>query len=227
MIVLAVDTAAEFCNIAIMKNENPLCEMSFKNRGTHSKNIVQNIDYCCNLAGIKISEIDLFAGGVGPGNFTGVRIGVSTLKGLAYVLKKPLVGISSLDASALGFRHCEIPVLSVIDARRQEVYYSFYRFKNFVLDYKTEEKVGRPENISGISGLESIIITGNASFMYRDIFDSLFERIYYPPVWMNRINPLLMCELAVDKYTMDNKDETFGIVPNYIRRSNAEENLKK
>ena len=227
MLVFAADTATEYCNLALFEDEMLLSEASFKNRGTHSKNIIENIDYCFKLAGREISETDLFAAGTGPGNFTGVRIGVSTLKGLSYTLKKPLVGVSALDSTAYLLRFSNKKILSTIDARRGEVYFSIYEFQNGVLISKTPEKVVKPENINRDVSEKDIIITGNGSLMYKDVFDLLFENVYYPPVWMTEIRPCVISELAVMEYRKNKTDETFGIVPNYIRKSNAEENIKK
>jgi tRNA threonylcarbamoyladenosine biosynthesis protein TsaB len=222
MLVFAADTATEYLNLALCENGKVLSEVSFRNQGTHSKNIIQNIDYCYSLAQKKIADTDLFAAGTGPGNFTGVRIGVSILKGMSYPLKKPLTGVSSLDAAAWAFRYSDKIILSVTDARRQEVYYAFYRFKNGVLSEKTPERVARPENIKEYSN-EEIIITGSGAYVYSDLFDLLFAKVYYPPFWMTESKPQAICEIAEEKYLKNKTDETFGIVPNYIRRSNAEE----
>jgi tRNA threonylcarbamoyl adenosine modification protein YeaZ len=222
MLVLAADTAAEYLNLALFEESTLLAELSFKNRGTHSRNIISNIEYCYDLAERKISDTDLFAVCTGPGNFTGVRIGVSTLKGISYALKKPLVGVSSLDASAYLFRYSEKRILSVVDARRKEVYYSFYRFENGMLLEKTSEAVSRPELIKPDCGSD-LIITGNAALIYKDVFDLSFKKIYYPPSWMRQIKPGVICEIAKEKFDQNADDDTFGVLPNYIRRSNAEE----
>jgi tRNA threonylcarbamoyl adenosine modification protein YeaZ len=227
MLVFAADTATEYCNLSLFEDNTRLANLSFKNRGTHSKNIIENIDYCYKLAGKDIKETDLFAAGTGPGNFTGVRIGVSTLKGISYSMKKPLVGISSLDSIAYSLRFSDKKILSVVDARRGEVYYSFYDFKDGKLINKTEESVDKPENISFKDCDKGYIVTGNASKLYKDVFDLLLKNVYYPPAWMTEISSDLMCEIAIDKYEESGLDETFGIVPNYIRKSNAEENMEK
>jgi tRNA threonylcarbamoyl adenosine modification protein YeaZ len=223
MLVLAADTAAEYLNLALFEDDTALAQISFKNRGTHSRNIISNLEMCYELAGKQISKTDLFAVCTGPGNFTGIRIGVSTLKGISYALKKPLVGVSSLDASAFLFRYTDKRILSVIDARRKEVYYSFYRFKNGKLCEKTPESVSRPELLK--SDDDEILITGNASLVYKDFFDLSFKKIYYPPSWMREIKPEVISEIAREKFNLNSCDDTFGVLPNYIRRSNAEENF--
>lgn len=227
MLVFAADTATEYCNLSLFEDKTRLANLSFKNRGTHSKNIIENIDYCLKLAGREIKEIDLFAAGTGPGNFTGVRIGVSTLKGISYSMKKPLVGISSLDSIAYSLRYSDKNILSAVDARRGEVYYSFYSFKGGKLVSKSPESVDKPENIIFEDSMNGYIITGNGSLLYKDVFDLLIKNVYYPPAWMTEISSDLMCEIAMYRYKEIEIDETFGIVPNYIRKSNAEENMEK
>ena len=227
MLVFTADTATEYCNLALFEDGKLLSELSFKNRGTHSKNIIENIDYCFKLAARKIDETDLFAACTGPGNFTGVRIGVSTLKGISYTLQKPLVGISALDSIAYRLRLSQTKILSVIDARRKEVYYSFYEFENGILKEKTPESVATPEKLKDDYNGEKLIITGNGSVVYKDVFDLFGENVYYPPFWMREIESGTICELATEKYEKFKTDDTFGVVPNYIRKSNAEECMAK
>lgn len=226
MLVLGADTAAEYLNLAIFENNKLLSQVSFKNRGTHSKNIISNIEYCYGLADKKISDTDLFAVCTGPGNFTGVRIGVSTLKGISFALNKPLKGVSSLDACSYVFRYSNKKILSVVDARRGEVYYSFYTFKDGILVEKTKESVTKPGYIKDYLN-ENIIITGNAALLYKDVFDLSFKKIYYPPSWMMEIKAEAVCEIALEKFKQNKDDEKFGVLPNYIRKSNAEENIYK
>ncbi|MDY0132666.1 MAG: tRNA (adenosine(37)-N6)-threonylcarbamoyltransferase complex dimerization subunit type 1 TsaB [Desulforegulaceae bacterium] len=226
MLVFSADTAAEYLNLALFEDDRVLSEISFKNRGTHSRNIISNINYCYKLAKKELAETDLFAVCKGPGNFTGVRIGVSTLKGISFSLKKPLIGVSSLDASAYLFRYSDKKVLSVIDARRKEVYYSFYRFENGKLCEKTPESVGKPELIKD-DGCGEIILTGNGALMYKDFFDLSFKKVYCPPAWMREAKSGVICEIAKEKFEKNFSDDKFGVLPNYIRRSNAEESFEQ
>jgi len=225
MIVLTGDTSTQYCGISILSDKEVMVELSFQNQATHSRNMIENIDYCLNLCGKTVQDIDLFAAGIGPGNFTGVRIGVSTLKGLAYSTGKPLLGISSLDALAYQLKFSERPVCAAIDARRGEVYYAFYYFNDSKLVYKTEEKVAKPEMISKDTDVRGILITGSGGRLYKDIFDLSFENVYYAPCFQSRVSTSASGELALDRYLATGKDETFGVVPNYIRKSNAEENM--
>jgi hypothetical protein len=100
MIVLAVDTATKAASAALIDNGEIRSEFLINNRTMHSRNLMPLVEEAVKAAGIKKSDIDLFASTVGPGSFTGVRIGVATVKAMAYALKKPVVGINTLDCLA-------------------------------------------------------------------------------------------------------------------------------
>ena len=102
MKILAVDTATTSCSAAIVNDGLVSAELSTVNNQTHSKHLMNMIDTVCGMSGVKIADMNGFAVTVGPGSFTGLRIGISTVKGLARSLDKPVVGVSSLDAALPG-----------------------------------------------------------------------------------------------------------------------------
>ena len=101
MKILALDTAAKSCSVAIVDKESVLAELTLCREQTHSKHLMEMINTTIELSGIIVSELDGFAVTRGPGSFTGLRIGISSIKGLAAATCKPLVGVSSLDALAM------------------------------------------------------------------------------------------------------------------------------
>ncbi len=100
MKILALDTATPSCSVAVTDGGTLCAELSsFKNQ-THAKHLMDAIDSVLSIAGFGVDDLDGLAVTVGPGSFTGLRIGISTIKGLAHALDKPVVGISSLEALA-------------------------------------------------------------------------------------------------------------------------------
>ncbi|MFV9647000.1 MAG: tRNA (adenosine(37)-N6)-threonylcarbamoyltransferase complex dimerization subunit type 1 TsaB, partial [Desulfobacterales bacterium] len=144
MKILAVDTAVKSCSVAIVDKESVLVEFTLGIEQTHSKHLMEMINTAIKLSGIIVSELDGFAVTRGPGSFTGLRIGISSIKGLAAATRKPLVGVSSLDALAMQCVFSQYLICPFLDARRGEVYFSRYRFNGDVLKKEIDEQVLPP-----------------------------------------------------------------------------------
>jgi len=163
MKILALDTSTKAGSAAILEDENLIGEVYFYLNTTHSERILPIIDYILNFSKIKINEIDLFVSSIGPGSFTGIRIGLSLAKGFSFALNKPLIGISSLDALAVNYYFNNF--ITFIEARNGEFYYCEYeRDKNLNLIKKGDYSIA---NIEDIPSYEIGI----------GIFDSLFKGI--------------------------------------------------
>ena len=115
MITLAIDTATKTAGVALLRDETVLAEYFFNLSVNHSETVLPAVHEGLALAGIGIDGVDLFALTVGPGSFTGLRIGASTVKGLALVTGKPVVGVSTLEA--LAYNAIELPGADLPDAR--------------------------------------------------------------------------------------------------------------
>lgn len=127
MKILAVDTSAIVASVALCENEHLLGEYTIQNGNTHSETLLPMIESLLCLHKLTPNEIDLFAASSGPGSFTGVRIGVSTVKGLAFDRKKPCIGVSTLEALAYNLCVVDGLVCPVMNARRNQVYTALFR----------------------------------------------------------------------------------------------------
>lgn len=125
MKILSVDTSAKTATIALVENGEILVEHSIIT-GTHSTTLLPMIESSLDLLGLTVKDIGLFAASVGPGSFTGIRIGVSTVKGLAFAYNTPCVGVSSLEAMAENFSGIEGIIVPAIDARRDMIYTAIF-----------------------------------------------------------------------------------------------------
>ena len=137
MLTLAFDTSSKTAAVAVLRDDIILYDAIINIDLNHSEVLLPVIEQACFQTRIKISEIDLFAFTIGPGSFTGLRIGASTLKGLMLATGKPAVGISSLAALALNAGISSKMICSVMDAGRGQVYIAYFRYK----------KNGLPEQI--------------------------------------------------------------------------------
>lgn len=126
MLVLALDTSTFIGTVAVLRAGSLLAELSASVRASHGETLLPHVERVLRLAGVKLAELDLLAVGIGPGSFTGVRIGVATAKGLALAERKPLVGVTSLRSLARGMGHGEGLAVPVLDAHKGEVYCAAY-----------------------------------------------------------------------------------------------------
>ena len=125
--LLAADTSAKTATVALFENGSLIAEYTQNIGLTHSEGFLPLLETMLNITGRDISEIDYYAVTNGPGSFTGLRIGVSTIKGLAHAQNKPLIMLSTLDALSENIPAFSGYVCPMLDARRQEVYTAVYQ----------------------------------------------------------------------------------------------------
>ncbi|MBN1164162.1 MAG: tRNA (adenosine(37)-N6)-threonylcarbamoyltransferase complex dimerization subunit type 1 TsaB [Candidatus Krumholzibacteriota bacterium] len=125
-LLLALDTSHRKGSVAVSRGEEPLCEIIFDASDTHSATLMPAVDLCLRTAGVELREIDRFAVVAGPGSFTGLRIGLSTVKAFACIGKRPVAAVSSLETLAAALPYLDDPLLPLIDARRGEIYAALY-----------------------------------------------------------------------------------------------------
>lgn len=179
------------------------------------------------MSGLNFSDLDGFAVTRGPGSFTGLRIGISTIKGLAVALEKPVVGVSSLEALALQVSYSRDLICPILDARKGEVYFSRYRFLNGHLKNQTKERVAPPDKaVDDLS--ESCLFVGNGAFLYKEIIlEKMGKFASFAPLIQNTIRASTMAYLSMAKFEKNDTDDIEKISPYYIRKSDAELNLMK
>ncbi len=228
MRVLAIDTSTAMAGIAVLDENELLAQYMLKDAKTHSQKLLPMLQELLDSLNMTSSDIDVFAAVTGPGSFTGLRIGVTTIKSLAYAAKKPTVGIPSLDAlvNAAAIREDAI-VCPIMDARNNQVYAALYKFKN-----------GLMTNLSGYMGVHitelvkqveekykdmSVIFTGDGVVHHKDFLKiELKERCAFMPDFMLQQMAASAAQLAL---SLALRGETVGsmeLVPFYLRPSQAE-----
>jgi len=227
MRILAVDTATTSCSVAIVDKTSLLSEFTIDREETHSKHLMDMIKAVLRMAGINFSDLDGFAVTRGPGSFTGLRIGLSTIKGLAVASEKPVVGVSSLEALAFQVSYSRDLICPILDARKGEVYFSRYRFLNGHLKKQTKERVAPPDK--AVDDLnESCLFVGNGALLYKEmILEKMGGLASIAPMIQNTIRASTMAYLSMAKFEKNDTDDIEKILPYYIRKSDAELNLMK
>ena len=133
MKILALDSTAKVASVALCEDEQLLGELTLNNGNTHSQTLLPMVEFLLNKFDLSPLDIDLFATAAGPGSFTGVRIGVATLKGLLFGQEKPCAGVSTLEALAFNLCDHDGLICPVMNARRAQVYNALFACENGVL----------------------------------------------------------------------------------------------
>jgi tRNA threonylcarbamoyladenosine biosynthesis protein TsaB len=222
MKILAVDTATQSCSAAVIDQRQLLAEITIGNGRTHSRHLMNIIDTVIDMAGLKVEQLDGFATSIGPGSFTGLRIGISAIKGLAYALDKPVVGISSLEALAWQCSQTPFLICAAIDARKKEVYSCLYRFAHQALIKEGRERVASPtDTVRGID--EPCIFVGNGALLYQELISAeLGELAIFADDARHIIRASTIARLSLSRIKPISIEDVKLLVPQYIRKSDAE-----
>ncbi|MBF0377974.1 MAG: tRNA (adenosine(37)-N6)-threonylcarbamoyltransferase complex dimerization subunit type 1 TsaB [Desulfamplus sp.] len=229
MRILALDTAEQSSSIALVEDRVLICETFNLNKITHSKTVMEMIAHTVeNSAGIKIGDLDGFVVSCGPGSFTGLRIGISVIKGLAFATSKPSAGISTLDAIAYQFIFSSIPVCVMMDAKRGEVYCAIYNFNNGRLIQKSEEVVVNPEiALSNVADINKCLFVGSGAVAFRELIQkNMSDKALFAPLFQNCVKASVLANIIFDN-TERLSCLPDAITPVYLRRSDAEMNYER
>ncbi|OGR58015.1 MAG: tRNA (adenosine(37)-N6)-threonylcarbamoyltransferase complex dimerization subunit type 1 TsaB [Desulfobacula sp. RIFOXYB2_FULL_45_6] len=224
--LLSLCTSEQGCSLAIVSGFSLVYEEFWSTKLTHSRRLIKMIEYMLeNRTGLKLNDIDGFVVARGPGSFTGLRIGISVIKGLSYAVGKPVAGVSSLDGIAFRFTCSSIPVCVMMDAKRNEVYCSVYDFNNGNLISKTPEAVVSPKEAIGMAKGKSALFAGSGSKAYKEIIE---QEANQPVFTQSFFDHASAAALVQSMYLRDNYFSVSGndIIPRYIRKSDAELHLQ-
>jgi tRNA threonylcarbamoyladenosine biosynthesis protein TsaB len=233
MKILAIETSTLLGGIAIIDDASGfIAEVKLNVKSTHSERLVSEIGYIMDKTGLQLKDIDTFAVSIGPGSFTGLRIGVSTVKGFSYATEKPIVAIPTLEALAWNFPFCRYPVCTLLDARKKEVYAAVFAWQGEGFRRIVHEEAIGIERLCGYlneqeGGIgEKVLFAGEGALLYRGIImNSMGQNVLFPPPDKMTPSPANVAYLGVRKAVRGEFADSVGLVPWYIRKSEAE--LKK
>jgi len=227
MHILGVDTSGQSCSAAVIDEKSMLAEVNFDRPESHSKHLMEIIKMALGLAKIEISGVNGFAVTRGPGTFTGLRIGISSVKGFAAACARPVVGVSSLEAIAMQSASINGLVCPMIDARRGEVYTSVYRAEDRGLIKEKEEAVLPPDKaVANIN--EPCIFVGSGACLYEKIILKRMGNLAeFAWPGHNVIRGSTVARMGLKRIKDSDFDDVSAFVPYYIRKSDAELNRSK
>lgn len=228
-LILSMDTATPCSAVALTsgtrKDGRVIASLSLTGNVTHSRRLFTAIDYLMKEAAVDWTSIAGIGVSLGPGSFTGLRIGMATAKGLAAAAGKALLGVSTLDSLAA---KCVTPYLicTVLDARKKEVYAAFYRCNgNGLSERVSDMTVMAPEKLA-CSISEPVIMVGDGAMVYRHLFKRLLrEKVIFAPSQLHEPSASSLGLLAGEMLDLGEQLDVADAVPVYIRSSDAELNL--
>lgn len=229
MKVLAVDTSTMISTCAVLDDEKILGEYSLNQEITHSENLVPMIKEMLDNLELSISDINLYGVATGPGSFTGLRIGIATVKSFAHVFDKPIVGVSTLEGLAFNLP-CKGIVVPMIDARRNRVYTGIYRWENGNIINIIEPTIMEIDILLEYlnKNYNNIMVNGNGATLYKDkIISILSDKVKLAPIGLNGCRAASICELSLLKWKEGKVNDYYTLVPDYLRESQAQRELRK
>lgn len=227
MPLLALDTATLVSSVALASRDRLLAELTLQISKTHSERLMPNIEELLAMAGTERRDIEAIAVSIGPGSFTGLRIGLATAKALAYALSIPLVGVPTLAALAYG---CPVPgalLAPTMDAQKGNIYFALYRWQNGALTEVAPPTFRDSGAVAGeLAALrEPVLILGEAVELYPDIFREAGLSLAPPHIAMPRAASVAF--LGFSLLDAGVRHDVMALEPLYIRRSEAEELWEK
>jgi tRNA threonylcarbamoyladenosine biosynthesis protein TsaB len=231
MKILGIDSSTPVTTIALIENQNLVVETVLNTRRNHSKKLMPVIDMVLKEAEVTITEIDGIAVAKGPGSFTGLRIGLTTAKTIAWSLGKPLLAIPSLDGLALNAQGVSGIICPILNARKNEVYTCLYKIDKSNNLHKLSDYLAiEPLKLIDIlkSKDEAIILLGDGVEEFATLFtDALGDKITIltPVNWLSRASHIAY--LGLKKLQNNEQDDVMHVSPLYIRKSEAELRLKQ
>lgn len=227
MLILGIDSATKVLGVALYDGENVLAESSLNIGKTHSQNLLPALDNMMKIAGFSFKDLDLIGVTVGPGSFTGLRIGIATAKGLAHSLGIPMVPVKTLDALAFNQIGTKDFICPILDARKNEVYCCIYnKFGERLMDYAPLSIVELEVTLKSLIG--DISLCGDASeIFYPELREAIGAKLHLAPATGRHFMASAVAILADEVNKRGGAMPPAEIEAYYIRMSEAEKTLKE
>ena len=225
MLILGIESATQQVGCAIGGHEGVLASTHSARARRHAESLAPQIEFALGQARIDISEISVVAVDIGPGLFTGLRVGIATAMATAFGLSVPMIGVSSLDLVAFPLRHTRRLIVAAIDARRGELFTAFYRQVPGGVQRVSEPRVMTPDDLYGDLQAASteVLVVGDGGLRYRELFGGMTkvevadESLAFP-------SASSLVALAHARALREDFVQPAEIAPLYLRRPDAEVN---
>jgi tRNA threonylcarbamoyladenosine biosynthesis protein TsaB len=222
VIVVGIETSTPQTSVAIGTEHDILGRVQVAGKA-RQESVTPALEQLLRWTGVELDHVGGFAVGIGPGLFTGLRVGVETAKTLAQVTASPIVGLVSLDVLAYAVRHTHKRIAAVIDGRRGEVFRAVYRPVPGGVVRESDYEVQRPEHLAAdLEGSPGdVLAVGDGAILYREVLAET-DGIEFASPLVAYPDAGALVELAVPRFLREEHDRLFDVVPLYLRKSDAE-----
>ena len=233
MLILALDSTALVGSVALCRDDGHLlAECTLNTGNTHSETLLPTVEFILKSCGVRVDDVGLFACTVGPGSFTGVRIGAATVKGLAFGKGKPCVGVSTLEALATNARAFEGIICPCMNARRQQVYNALFESKGGRLTRLCEDRALAIEDllreVSAYAPEKKIYLVGDGAELvmdydeFGDKFPAADNCLVLVEERLRNQSACSVAQVALEAYRSGRVCTDAELAPVYLRPSQAE-----
>lgn len=224
MKILALETSAVAASAAVCEDEMPVTQCFQRTGLTHSATLMPMVESMLKHAGLTLAEMDVIAVAAGPGSFTGLRIGISAAKGLAWPTDKPCAGVSTLEAMAWQLSGMEGVVCAAMDARRQQVYNALFELKDGVPVRLTPDRAISLEDLQ--QELKNVkktqIVVGDGAHLCYNAIQNCGYPVRMAPPHLQYQTAWGVARCALEQARAGKLTDAAGLIPNYHRLSQAE-----
>lgn len=228
MKILSIETSASICSVAILENTNLLKKIELNNGLTHSETLMPIISQIFEETTLNLSDIDLLVCDIGPGSFTGIRIGIATIKAFSDSLNIPFVGISSLEALAYNIKNEGI-ICSIIDCKKNNCYFSLFKFENNnyieLMPPQTNSVKNCLDFINYKYKENTVTFVGDAANIYQEEIQNSSNKFQIANTTLNNIDVYNLGLAGYFHYKNFGKDN--DLLPLYLKKPQAQKQLEE
>jgi len=225
MLILGIDTATQQVGCAIGGHEGVIASFQCARGRRHAEILTPAIEFVCRQSRLELQDMGVVAVDIGPGLFTGLRVGVATAKAIAHALRVPMIGVSSLDLVAFAVRYTPRLIVAVLDARRGELYYAFYRQVPGGVQRLSPYQIGSAEDVASelMASRQDCLVVGDGALRYADVFEDVAGTEFGEAVHAHPAASSLV-ELAHPQALREEFVNSWELRPLYLRKADAEIN---
>jgi tRNA threonylcarbamoyladenosine biosynthesis protein TsaB len=228
MLVLGIETSTPWASVTIGSEQGIIGSSLISRGASHGSFLLPAVEFLMGQTGLTYRNFSAVAVGLGPGLYTGMRVGVATAKTLAQSLSVPIVGVPSLDLLAFEVRYSNKLICPVLDAKRNEVFFGFYRAVPGGVAKVSNYVVGSPEKllVEMEATAEEVLLVGSGALLYRHVLETR-RKVEFGSIANAFPRATSLVELALPRLFREDFDRLFDLEPLYMRRSDAEINWER
>lgn len=221
MLILSIETSTPRSSVCIADQDAVLASAALGRGQRHGEFLTPAIDFCLQQAGYRPPDLAGVAVGLGPGLYTGLRVGIATARTIAAARRLPVVGLCGLDVLAFQVRHARRLICAAIDARRGEVFWAFYRVVPGGVQRATDLRIGQPSKLAAEieASAEECLVVGDGGVRYADVLREVDAEL--TGIEMASPDATHLAELALPRFLREETQRQEQLEPLYLRQADA------